>query len=455
MTYTINSEIVCNQQVSIGSMRFTNNTITLMDPSQDLELVVDNARDINVNCGFNVGNFYFRDGVITTTDAVGNIIIQPTNGGKVGINLPVGEAALGKLDVRNYGNGTDTFASGLWASGVFGSASSFHVGIGVIEGAPVIGAFNSDLTAWENLHLQTQDGCVVVGSYTTTPRAKVHIEGYGANYTVTEENCNCNPGGGGGGGGGGGIVTDVPHNAYYTNHPNTEAITLPLTGAYSLYAEKAMFDYDIFVASDERVKKNIVSISKDDALCMVRKMNPCKYDYINNVAGKKNVYGFIAQEMREIIDSSVSVVQDYIPNVFEHGYLESDGTIVLSSKNADNTAIVVGTRLKFYNSQNKIFYGVVKSVISSGLFKISSPNKENVGKCFVYGTNVNDFNLLDKNCVFTVGIAAVKALDEEFVEMKRGLQLLNQQLQERILDLEAETACLSDQVEEIKKMLKL
>lgn len=446
MTYTINSEIVCNQQVSIGSMRFVNNAIMLTDPGQDLEIVVDNARDINVNCGFNVGNFYFRDGVITTTDAVGNIIIQPINGGKVGINLPVGEAALGKLDVRNNGNGTDTFASGLWASAVFGSASSFHVGIGVIEGAPVIGAFNGDLTGWENLHLQTQDGCVVVGSYTTTPRAKVHIEGYGPNYTVTEENCNCDPSGGGG------MPPDQP---YYTNHPITEAVTLPLTDAYSLYAEKALFDYDIFVASDKRVKKNIVSISNDDALSMVRKMNPCKYDYVNSVVGKKNVYGFIAQEMREIIDSSVSVVKDYIPNVFEHGYMESDGTVVLNSKNIDNTAIVIGSRLKFYNSQNKIFYGVVKNVISSGLFKISPPNKENMGRCFVYGSSVDDFNLLDKNCVFTVGIAAVKALDQEFSEMKRGLQLLNQQLQERILDLEAETTCLSDQVEEIKKMLKL
>lgn len=441
MTYTINSEIVCNQQVSIGSMRFVNNTITLMDPGQDLELVVDNTRDINVNCGFNVGNFYFRDGVITTTDAVGNIIIQPTNGGKVGINLPVGEAALGKLDVRNNGNGTDTFASGLWASGVFGSASSFHVGIGVIEGAPVIGAFNGDLTGWENLHLQTQDGCVVVGSYTTTPRAKVHIEGYGPNYTVTEENCNCDPAGGGG----------LPDQPYYTNYPHTSSATLPLTNAYSLYAEKALFDYDIFVASDERVKKNVVSISKNDALSMMRKMNPCKYDYVNSVVGKKNVYGFIAQEMRKIVSSSVSVVQDYIPNIFEHGILDNNGVVTLNAP----SNIVVGDRIKFFDNENKIFYALVIEVISSSVFKIALPKEHYVGKCFVYGIRVDDFNVLDKNCVFTVGIAAIKALDEEFTEMKRNLQIMNQQLQERILDLEAETACLSDQVEEIKKMLKV
>ena len=155
--------------------------------------------------------------------------------------------------------------------------------------------------------------------------------------------------------------------------------------------------------------------------------------------------------MREIIESSVSVVQDYIPNVFEHGYLESDGLITMTVE----CSLSVGNTLKIYNNNNKIFYGTVIEVVSSSVFKISAPNKENVGKCFVYGSSVNDFNVLDKNSVFTVGIAAVKALDEEFIEMKKGLQLLNQQFQERILDLEAETACLSDQVEEIKKMLKV
>jgi hypothetical protein len=39
-------------------------------------------------------------------------------------------------------------------------------------------------------------------------------------------------------------------------------------------------------------------------------------------------------------------------------------------------------------------------------------------KCFVYGQEVNDFNAVDKNAIFTVATSALQEVDREVQDLK-------------------------------------
>ncbi len=58
----------------------------------------------------------------------------------------------------------------------------------------------------------------------------------------------------------------------------------------------------VMVSSDIRIKENIQDLNDDSVLQMILAIEPKTYDYIDKVIGTNNkVYGFIAQQIREVI----------------------------------------------------------------------------------------------------------------------------------------------------------
>ncbi len=53
--------------------------------------------------------------------------------------------------------------------------------------------------------------------------------------------------------------------------------------------------------SDRRIKKNIIDLIDNEFLEILRKIQPKKYEYIDQVSNKNSpVYGFIAQEVNDV-----------------------------------------------------------------------------------------------------------------------------------------------------------
>jgi hypothetical protein len=69
-------------------------------------------------------------------------------------------------------------------------------------------------------------------------------------------------------------------------------------------------------SSDERIKKNIHDIHDDDALEKILSIQPKKYTYIDPDRGTSNIYGFIAQQIKEVIPEAVKIQTDVVPNIF-------------------------------------------------------------------------------------------------------------------------------------------
>ncbi len=68
------------------------------------------------------------------------------------------------------------------------------------------------------------------------------------------------------------------------------------------------FENDVWTAgflnfsSDSRIKTNIQDINNDNALQLILKIEPKTYNYFNVLErGNINVYGFIAQQIQEVI----------------------------------------------------------------------------------------------------------------------------------------------------------
>ena len=94
---------------------------------------------------------------------------------------------------------------------------------------------------------------------------------------------------------------------------------ISFTGYYvGLISEGAVwFKTWTLISSDERIKTNIQDIDDDGALQKILSIQPKIYNYIDKFSrGSQLVYGFIAQQIKEIIPEAVSTQTDFILNIY-------------------------------------------------------------------------------------------------------------------------------------------
>ena len=59
-------------------------------------------------------------------------------------------------------------------------------------------------------------------------------------------------------------------------------------------------------------------------------------------------------------------------------------------------------------------------------FKIDRNINEN--KCFIYGTKVNNFNILDKNYLYTLNVGAIQELYKMITSNQDQLNIINEKI---------------------------
>ena len=113
---------------------------------------------------------------------------------------------------------------------------------------------------------------------------------------------------------------------YFAYNTNFGAYGTQLTGTAggsavneSILAEGGITSEAGFYAdSDSRIKTNISDINDESALTKLREIEPKTYQYIDTI--KRNnvtVYGFIAQQIKEVLPKAVTFQNRTIPSIFE------------------------------------------------------------------------------------------------------------------------------------------
>ena len=184
------------------------------------------------------------------------------------------------------------------------------------------------------------------------------------------------------------------------------------------------------IASDSRIKEDIQDINDDSALQSILAIEPKTYKYIDKVIrGDNKVYGFIAQQIREVIPEAVSIQTSYIPNIMVIADF-ADYVITLPSQ-PEKVIIKVDDKISCYDKDNKLIDVVVEEVIDELTFRIKEiPYTDN--KIFVYGTEIYDFNTLNKDYIFTLNVCATQELHRRMETQDKRIKELETKLEKLI-----------------------
>jgi hypothetical protein len=180
-------------------------------------------------------------------------------------------------------------------------------------------------------------------------------------------------------------------------------------------------------ASDIRIKTNISNIDDDSALQKIMMIEPKTYNYIDPLRGTSNVYGFIAQQIKEIIPEAVRIVNNIIPNIFAVCKCTSN-LVYLNHSNIIQMLPYLNKKISImdYNG-NYDSYTLMKIDYDNNAIELDKMIMTE--KVFVYGTEVDDFHILDKSYIFTLNVCATQTLSRELdlieLQVKELETLLN------------------------------
>jgi hypothetical protein len=206
---------------------------------------------------------------------------------------------------------------------------------------------------------------------------------------------------------------------------------LTTTTNYNLANYCAKFNGSIWVtstiasSSDIRIKTNINDISDNSALLKILDIQPKTYNYIDIIEkGTNIVYGFIAQQIKEIIPEAVTIEKSIIPNIYS--VYNCSNNIINITSNIENLKINDTISIIQLNNDRKN-YTITQIIPELNQIKINE-NLEG-SECFIYGTEVDDFHALNKDYIFTLNVCATQELHKIIQEQKSQIQELKTELE--------------------------
>jgi hypothetical protein len=180
-----------------------------------------------------------------------------------------------------------------------------------------------------------------------------------------------------------------------------------------------------FANSDSRIKKALLDISDGEALQQLRRIEPTSYEYIDHIEkGSNRVYGFIAQQIKEVLPHAVSFSDQSVPDIYDLADV-SGMNIYLRNKTFDFTDVSANVELISRNSGK---LDVSANFYPPNTITLHTPFQQDMSEVFVYGRKVNDFHVLDKNAIFTVNVAATQELDRQLQDARAEIITLKDAL---------------------------
>jgi hypothetical protein len=238
-----------------------------------------------------------------------------------------------------------------------------------------------------------------------------------------------------------GSVSETMTARYYNSSGNNGNYTT--TRAISVYALQMMRCSEMQVTSDRRIKTDIVDVDDGSALELLRKIQPKTYGYVDTLEkGTKHVYGFIAQEIKELIPEAVDVGEGDLPNIYKHATIDIQANSI-TIKDFDTSTLNQTDSIIYIDQDDKRQTLKIKSIINSTQLEIEEDLEKIVetfktskmeeykftGEIFIWGQQVNDFHHLQKSAIWTVATAALQEVDRQQQSDKARITTLETQLQ--------------------------
>ena len=355
-----------------------------------------------------------------------------------------GTADAGQIDFNITKGGQFTFTSDdqIWMNFTTGNKGQILFDSNGSIGCPATGTVSAGAFNLTN-------GGSIYGGKISTSQVTVFSQGIYANGNIDLTN---------------GLF--INNNDYFSSNDNARTAYLNNNGSVGSYSDpdsvwtpNASFSLfsryrivcggEMNVNSDARIKTNISDISSSYALHIIKNIKPKKYTYKDYIKqGSRINYGFIAQEVFEEFNDAVSKIVDYIPNIYCMAEIKNKNNLQFTNFSTNNFSNEYNSiKLKLINDQNVEFIVTVKEIVSDNLLLLNEELENNT--YFVYGQEVDDFHILEKNAIFTLTTAAVKQLDLELQETKETVVKQQQQIDSQKQQIDNQKQQIDNQKQQI------
>ena len=170
----------------------------------------------------------------------------------------------------------------------------------------------------------------------------------------------------------------------------------------------------IYFSSDIRIKTNICDLEDDEALINLRKLKPKRYEYIDKIdRGGHSVYGFIAQDVREVFPEATRLETRHIPNIMGSGVISQN---VITYYIRNTSTLTVGVNIRVMGEDLDYTTATVTEILNDKTFRVDDESLSELpdnSTVFVYGTAVDDFHVLQKDAIWTIATAALQEVDRQ------------------------------------------
>jgi hypothetical protein len=267
----------------------------------------------------------------------------------------------------------------------------------------------------------------------------------------------------------------ISYGIHTSNNTNIEVATnITNTSICAKFNSSIWTTGNVISSSDRRIKKDIKDLEDDAALQMILNIQPKTYNYID-MRGRRSgtqatqatqaqpVYGFIAQQIREVIPDAVRIQTEFIPNIFTVAEYNksiirlpspspqaSQGSPQPPEASPNAYILNVASKVKCYDMNDNTIIVEVVEVINQHTFRIKDINYRDT-KIFVYGIEVKDFHAVNKEYINTLNVCAVQELHRKIVSQQTEIKELNDKVNVLLsyIDLSRMTT-IQDEINDLK-----
>jgi len=331
-------------------------------------------------------------------------------------------------------NGTDNYAEIL--STDLGLRGGINQPLRIV-GSPI--EFNTyaggGVTPTMTLTNSFGSGLGYVGIGTTNPSVPLYVYG-SANFSI-------------------GGNTGTVFGAY-----STFSIGNNYSNSVSIACSNFICSWGVMAISDRRIKTNIIQADTSVALSKLLELPLMKYDYVDKIEyGDDNVYGLIAQDVKEILPECVTIVTKIIPSIYKLStnitLSDDEANVIISVDIPETSEIKVDgiVELIIDGKENKYQTKVI-SFTSSQLVVKKWDNFDETKMVFVYGVEIHDFHTIDKAYLGLLcmgGIQELSARNDALTARVTALETTNTTLQQQIATLNQLVSSLIDKVNNLSQ----
>lgn len=225
---------------------------------------------------------------------------------------------------------------------------------------------------------------------------------------------------------------------------------------YSIVVSSSIGCNGLILYSDKRIKKDIEDIP--DSWEILDKLTPKRYRMIEtNRCG----YGFVAQEVREVVPEAIDLRKDYIPNIYQYLNFEKiDKNKVILDLQKYDVKLGDNIRVVEEGSTNPIIGKIIdikdihvdasESYIRQDFIVELESDIKDGNVLFVYGKEVDDYHVLDYNYLFTLNLDVTKKLQKKIKDLESEIQKKDKH-EELLL---SKIQSLEDRISKIDKLLE-